>query len=210
MSGRKVKQLGIIQRPYALLLCKAYRTTATSAAVVLSGLTPLHIRAETEAAYATVIHLKKEATFCGNTYSPVQYEHPRNPLETHPAHKGIYIRIHVSRSGEQITIQDPRYPMQYYTDGSKLDEGTGSAFVLYHGGCKEIEWKGHLQPINSTFQTEVIAITTAIQHAIDSRITDAMLFTDSMSTLFALVNHNHTSPLVADLENILQSHPQLI
>ncbi|XP_035211909.1 uncharacterized protein LOC118186033 [Stegodyphus dumicola] len=44
MGSREIKALSTIQRPFALNICKAYRTTATNAALVLTGLTPLHIK----------------------------------------------------------------------------------------------------------------------------------------------------------------------
>ncbi|XP_035229355.1 uncharacterized protein LOC118201367 [Stegodyphus dumicola] len=148
MGARKIRQLSALQRPFAINLCKAYRTTATNAAQVLAGIIPLHIKALMESAYAQLIHLRRDATFGNTTYSPVQYEHRGDVLRTHPSIKGTGIRTVKSNCLHRDTLT------KIYTDGSKHEHGVGSAFIHYDGSNTEYTWKGHLKPENSVFQAE--------------------------------------------------------
>ncbi|XP_035210231.1 uncharacterized protein LOC118184635 [Stegodyphus dumicola] len=140
MGGRKIKHLTSLQRPFSLNLCKVYRTTATSSATVLAGLIPLHIRAEQEAVYTTLIYLRKDATFGNITYSPLQFQSPGNTLHTHPARKDTGIRINISRI-QPLSMTRVSRDTQIYTDGSKQEDGVGSAFAHYDKGRIIHVWK---------------------------------------------------------------------
>ncbi|XP_035206509.1 uncharacterized protein LOC118181470 [Stegodyphus dumicola] len=207
MTTRKIKQLTSLQRPFVISICRAYCTTATSSALTLAGIVPLHIQAELEATYTRVLHLRKDASFAGTLYSPALYEHPKTPLHTHPAHKGLGVHTHI--------MQQPNKEIQHisnhtlYTDGSKHAEGVGSAFLHCWQSQELHHWKGHLGDSNSVFQAEVIAITAAVEYLISRKISKAYLYTDSMSALLALSKHNHVSPLIIRLQKLLKDNPQV-
>ncbi|XP_035216584.1 uncharacterized protein LOC118190010 [Stegodyphus dumicola] len=198
MGARKIRQLSALQRPFAINLCKAYRTTATNAAQVLAGIIPLHIKALMESAYAQLIHLRRDATFGNTTYSPVQYEHRGDVLRTHPSIKGTGIRTVKSNCLHRDTLT------KIYTDGSKHEHGVGSAFIHYDGSNTEYTWKGHLKPENSVFQAEVTALTAAVQHILNNNIQAATIYTDSLSAINAIENQHHVSPSIINLQDILQ------
>ncbi|GBM54324.1 hypothetical protein AVEN_198607-1, partial [Araneus ventricosus] len=52
-----------------------------------------------------------------------------------------------------------------YTDGSKTDEGTGSAYCILENYGIIASWQGKLDRSNSVFQVEILAIRTAIEAA---------------------------------------------
>ncbi|XP_035222378.1 uncharacterized protein LOC118195229 [Stegodyphus dumicola] len=207
MGTRKIRQLTTLQRPFALQLSKAYRTTATSAATVLAGILPLHIKAEMEATFTKLIHLRKDATFANTSYSPVQFERPSTSTHTHPALRGSGTHIKIDKQQTHTSTHAPRNGNQIYTDGSKQENGVGSAFVHYENGNTVHDWQGQLRTHNSIFQAEVLGITAAVQHLIDCQIPRANIYTDSLSTLLALENHHHVSPLTQSLQHLLMQHP---
>ncbi|XP_035222582.1 uncharacterized protein LOC118195388 [Stegodyphus dumicola] len=207
MGTRKIRQLTTLQRPFALQLSKAYRTTATSAATVLAGILPLHIKAEMEATFTKLIHLRKDATFANTSYSPVQFERPSTSTHTHPALRGSGTHIKIDKQQTHTSTRAPRNGNQIYTDGSKQENGVGSAFVHYENGKTVHDWQGQLRTHNSIFQAEVLGITAAVQHLIDCQIPRANIYTDSLSTLLALENHHHVSPLILSLQHLLMQHP---
>ncbi|XP_035233377.1 uncharacterized protein LOC118205189 [Stegodyphus dumicola] len=106
-------------------------------------------------------------------------------------------------------MQVPSQGTHIFTDGSKQEEGVGSAYIHYQDGLIEQEWKGRLQNHNSIFQAEVLAITAAMQHIVHNDLTHATLHTDSYSTLQALQNHQHRSPLVIALQHLLQQNSHM-
>ncbi|XP_035230973.1 uncharacterized protein LOC118202873, partial [Stegodyphus dumicola] len=203
MQGRKQKQLLTIQRPFALMICKGFRTTATSAALTLAGIPPLYHRATQEAATTRILQLRQDATFNGHTFSPTSYEHLRHHSRQHPGDKGKGVIISIPKApSSNITSAHP----VYYTDGSKQDAGVGSAFLLTHHNEVITSWKGHLQPHNSIFQAEALAILKAIAHAARFNYRSPIICTDSQSTLHAIKNHRHTSPIIKDIQSLLQQH----
>ncbi|XP_035225305.1 uncharacterized protein LOC118197859 [Stegodyphus dumicola] len=207
MGSRKIKALSAIQRPFALNISKAYRTTATNAALVLTGLTPLHIRAKLEAIYERVIRLKENAALDTTVFSTLQYETPGSTQHVHPAHKnsGIHVKI-AKRSTPRI--EDVPVASQFYTDGSKHDNGVGCAYAYYEHGTLHSQWKGHLAAHNSIFQAEPISIEAAIQYAHDIQLARTEICTDSMSVLQALKNHHHTSTIIMQIQQTLHSNQQ--
>ncbi|XP_035217509.1 uncharacterized protein LOC118190839, partial [Stegodyphus dumicola] len=129
MQSRKVKHLYTIQRPFALGITRAYRTTSSDAINVLAGLLPLHIRVKEEAARQFVLQLKRPVSFDEVNYHPEDYETNSCQFSVHPAVKGTGVNI-------TINPTTTHHPAQHtiYTDGSKIDEKVGSAFVVMQQG----------------------------------------------------------------------------
>ncbi|XP_035204512.1 uncharacterized protein LOC118179444 [Stegodyphus dumicola] len=207
MSSRKIKLLTTIQRPFALNISRAYRTTASSAITVLAGLTPLHIKASIEAAYERLIRLKQDANFAGTAFHATQYELPGSVQYVHPAHKSK--GIHVVTAQHPTPLREtPHVNSRFYTDGSKHDNGVGCAFVHFKNDRVESKWKGHLATHNSIFQAEAVAIAAAIQYAQDINLAATEIHTDSMSVLQAIMNHHHTSPTIIAIQQLLRNNMQ--
>ncbi|XP_035223489.1 uncharacterized protein LOC118196182 [Stegodyphus dumicola] len=208
MQSRKIKHLSTIQRPFALGITRAYRTTSSDAINVLAGLLPLHIRVEEEAARQIVLQLKRPVTFDEEYFNPEDYEAKCCPLKIHPAAKGTGISIitnpTTAHRPAQITI---------FTDGSKIDENVGSAYVVMLQDTVIDQWKGQLRQFNSVFQGEAVAIAQAIRYLQSHHSRNATIKTDSLSSLYAIGNPDHPSDIIQgiqeDLRKISQLHTRL-
>ncbi|XP_035228292.1 uncharacterized protein LOC118200430 [Stegodyphus dumicola] len=157
MQGRKVKHLLSIQRPFLLNVTKAFRTSPTNALCVLAGLLPLHLSVEKEAAYQEITQLGNLTTFRDELYSPAEFEQKMIRLADHPSTQGQGVKISIKQN-TNVKEDD----LVYYTDGSKLDENTGCAYVALRQQSTIAQWKGHLDTNNSVFQSEVMAIKQAL------------------------------------------------
>ncbi|XP_035218690.1 uncharacterized protein LOC118191932 [Stegodyphus dumicola] len=107
-------------------------------------------------------------------------------------------------TGLRIFLKDVTLPpipsIQYYTDGSKIDQQTGCALVAFHNGQSIYQWLGHLHGNNSVFQAEALAILKAVQHCKTSGAMEAIIITDSLSSLQAIQNPRHSSSLISDIQ----------
>ncbi|XP_035214414.1 uncharacterized protein LOC118188154 [Stegodyphus dumicola] len=201
MQGRKVRHLNTIQRPFALGITRAYRTTSTDAINVLAGLLPLHIRVEEEAARQHVLQLKRAVTFDEETYYPEDYETNVCPLNIHPAvkGKGVFVTINPTtthRPGEFIM----------YTDGSRIDEKVGCAYVAMTHDTVNEQWKGQLRQNNRVFQSEAVAIAKAIRYLHTHQHNHATIKTDSLSSLYAIWNPDHPSDIIQGIQKNLREN----
>ncbi|XP_035218788.1 uncharacterized protein LOC118192019 [Stegodyphus dumicola] len=205
MQSRKVRHLSSIQRQFMLNITRAYRTTATSALNILAGLVPLHISAEREAVLQQVKQLRQPATLYEETYWPRDYEIPANPLEFHPAQQSVGVRINLKGRPEDMN----RYNTRIFTDGSKMDDNVGCAYVMFQGQEQVAQWKGHLNKNNSVFQGEALAIQKAVQHIAYHNIRNAAIVSDSMSALQAIQNPAHTSTIIKEIQYHLRQTEHL-
>ncbi|GBM11590.1 hypothetical protein AVEN_180141-1 [Araneus ventricosus] len=81
--------------------------------------------------------------------------------------------------------------MAIYTDGSKTEEGTGSAYCILENYGIIVSWQGKLDRSNSVFQAEILAIRMSIEAA-SSLHRPIKSLTDSLSSLMAILNPNPT------------------
>ncbi|XP_035214013.1 uncharacterized protein LOC118187844 [Stegodyphus dumicola] len=204
MQGRKIKHLLSIQRPFLLNITKAFRTSPTKALCVLTGLPPLHLSVEKEATYQTVAQLGQPATLHEDNYFPAEYEKKLIRLCDHPAKQGKGVNINLKQN-TNITDAD----LVYYTDGSQIDDNTGCAYIALRNLDTLTLWKGHLDTNNSVFQSEVLAIDRALTHIIQEQHNGSFILTDSLSSLHALLNPVHCSPLIADIQSKLHDNSHL-
>ncbi|KFM76600.1 hypothetical protein X975_22265, partial [Stegodyphus mimosarum] len=205
MQGRKVKHLNVIQRPFALGITRAYCTTSSDAINVLAGLLPLHIRVEEEAARQHILQLRKTVTFDDEVYSPEEYERNCCPLDVHPAAKGKGIYVTVNPNEYE---NNQSHGLTVYTDGSKLDERVGCAYVARQQGNVIKKWKGQLRQYNSVFQSEAMAIAQAIHYLHTCQYSQATIKTDSLSTLYAIWNPDHSSKIIQEIQQALRNNQQ--
>ncbi|XP_035210241.1 uncharacterized protein LOC118184648 [Stegodyphus dumicola] len=192
MGGRKIKHLTSLNDHSPLNLCKAYRTTATSAATVLAGLIPPTYWQNRGSLHHPHIPPQR-CNIWQHNIQPSAISKPSNTLHTHPARKGTGIRINISRI-QPLSMTRVSKDTQVYTYGSKQEDGVGSAFAHYDKGRIIHVWKGRLDLNNSVFQAEVQAIITAVDYIFNNNIERAKIFTDSMSTLLALDNQTTPRP----------------
>lgn len=89
---------------------------------------------------------------------------------------------------------------EYYTDGSKTQEHTGSAVVSKHS-----ESCIRLPQFVSVFTAKVYALFIAIQEILSSNHQKAVIYTDSLSTLKALHIKSGSEPFLGDMLHILET-----
>ncbi|XP_035220859.1 uncharacterized protein LOC118193820 [Stegodyphus dumicola] len=190
------------------MMCKGFRTTATSVAIILAGIPPLYLRAEQEATVTRVLQLRKDATFHDTTHSPTLYENPRPTQRPHPGIQGRNFRITIDNTSNSSI---PNATYVYYTDGFKFEDGVGSAYICYHQNDEHTSWKAALRHFNSVFQAEVLAILNATNDILSNGYRQACICTDSQSSLLAIQNLSHTSPIISEIQKLLSvNHQQRI
>ncbi|XP_035207679.1 uncharacterized protein LOC118182446 [Stegodyphus dumicola] len=130
-----------------------------------------------------------------------EYEIPAPDFRTHPSFKGTGVRIQVQPTATALPSQ-----IEIYTDGSKINENTGSAFAVLRDHIVTHHWKGQLRSQNSVFQGEAIAIAQALRYLIFYGIKKAVIKTDSLSSLRALGNPDHPSTIIQTIQQDLTKH----
>ncbi|GBM04226.1 hypothetical protein AVEN_41039-1 [Araneus ventricosus] len=92
-----------------------------------------------------------------------------------------------------------------YTNGSKTDEGTGSAYCILENYGIIASWQGKLDHSNSMFQADILAIKMAIEAA-SSLHRPIKIWTDS---LMAVLNPKSHHSMVREIQTLLLSHKQI-
>ncbi|GBN63014.1 hypothetical protein AVEN_173752-1 [Araneus ventricosus] len=95
-----------------------------------------------------------------------------------------------------------------YTDGSKTDEGTGSTYCILENYGIIASWQGKLDRSNSVFQAEILAIRMAIEAA-SSLHRPIKIWTDSLSSLMAILNPKSHHSMVREIQTLLLSHTHI-
>ncbi|XP_035229897.1 uncharacterized protein LOC118201846 [Stegodyphus dumicola] len=203
MTTRKSKVLNCIQRPFVLGITRAYRKISTAAASVLAGLILLPIKAMQEAAIDSVFLLKMCKTFGGITYDVSEYEFKSSQLDTHPS---LYMKGVFTYHDPALAPNTDDLRVIIFTDGSKLDGKVGCAFVAYNKGDVPATCKGHMNPGNTVFQAEVLALHKAIGWLTKTSQRYATIFTDSLSAMHAFKNPRHSAHLVTEAQKTLRAN----
>ncbi|GBL87904.1 hypothetical protein AVEN_192072-1 [Araneus ventricosus] len=173
MTSRLQKDLDSIQRLFLLYITVAYRTTPTAAHQVVTGLQALHLQIQQEATYVRVARARSSSNFFTFIFNRTDYESKRSGIHIHPhnflLHNQISFAENHSDSGAKAI----------YIDGSKTDEGTGSAYCIFENYGIIASWEGKLDFSNSVFQAEILAIKMAIEAA-SSLHRSIKIWTDSL------------------------------
>ncbi|XP_067129655.1 uncharacterized protein [Centruroides vittatus] len=144
------RKLLSVQREFAIRVCRAYRTAPTNTLLVLSNLTPIHLKIKliiwkwkilhsTTATNTTPDSLDKTQEEFNNKCSNIlQLLHTHgldqlsihNDYDHHPANS-ISTLVHLSNHSQHTT---PTWCV--YTDGANNEKGTGAAFTIYNTTTK--------------------------------------------------------------------------
>ncbi|GBM21519.1 hypothetical protein AVEN_85332-1 [Araneus ventricosus] len=95
-----------------------------------------------------------------------------------------------------------------YTDGSKTEEGTGSAYCILENYGIIASWQGKVDRSNSVFQVEILAIRMAIEAA-SALHRPIKIWTDSLSSLMAILNPKSHHSMVREIQTLLVSHKHI-
>ncbi|XP_035207855.1 uncharacterized protein LOC118182589 [Stegodyphus dumicola] len=151
------RKLNFIQR-LQLFMTKASRTTSTDSLQVLAGLPPLDLVVEREAGQARILRLKEDFIFWGTHYHARDNEDHSSRSLGHPADVNY---------DDKVTIEPlipARHEICLYTDGSKMDLGTGSGFCVMRDNTISYTWSQRMSDYNTLFQAVLVAITAALDY----------------------------------------------
>ncbi|GBN72788.1 hypothetical protein AVEN_139294-1 [Araneus ventricosus] len=133
----------------------AHSTTPTAALQIIEDIIPLHIKAEQEATYVITARLCKKFNYNNINFNPNNYEDGTTSTKFHPA---------IFQLEDRISLKKQFLPvpgLNIYTDGSKMEDKTGSAFCVMEEDTTKYEWMAQLRPFNTVFQAELLAIQEA-------------------------------------------------
>ncbi|XP_035222244.1 uncharacterized protein LOC118195107 [Stegodyphus dumicola] len=153
-----------MQRLQLLPICKGYRITSTTALQVLAGIPPLDLQAERESLIARVLRLGEEGVLW-------EQHHFAEDFEKHkPVTQGHSAETHLKKGilGHYVTPKDNHTAI--FTDASKTETGTGSAFCVLKDDTVVYKWKRRLGSRNSVFQAELAALKAAINYVKRNRL----------------------------------------
>lgn len=196
------KPLEALQRSFAQKICKAYRTTSLTSAMVLSGTLPLDLRIQENAA---LYEAKKGIS---STYLPPgrlleqkvkfsDFPHPATQITTE------YELLEDMDSDTQTTLQITG--PQVYTDGSKMEGKVGAALTWWEDGRETAHEIFSLDQNCTVFQSELYALHRAVQRVKESDRRVVNILSDSRSSLDLLTNPKLLHPLAKSIkESIAQ------
>ncbi|GBO07210.1 hypothetical protein AVEN_198475-1 [Araneus ventricosus] len=128
--------------------------------------------------------LGRNCDYEGIHFDHESYEQPSPPSTIHPALFSLEDRI--THGGQ---VPSNRTPIEVYADGSKISDQMGSAFCVIANEVITKTWKAKLNPANTVFPAEMLALKAAIEWA-NTANEDVNIWSDSESSLQALKSLN--------------------
>ena len=171
-----------VQRLILTRIAKAYRTISHEALCIITGITPIDIKAR------EVVALYNIKT--GKRTTDRQIDLPEKPMNwLHPAEF-----LGTGDSNENAL-------WQIYTDGSESTDGIGAGIAIYRGNqlINQLKFKLHDECSNN--QAEQLAITKALEF-LETKETDntehnnVTLHTDSRITIDSIADSNNHNQLI--------------
>ena len=90
-----------------------------------------------------------------------------------------------------------------YTDGSKINDGSGCGFQIRKGSTPQINYHEHLGKHATVFQSEVVALSRAAKHLSIRNNQDIIFRVDSQSAIRSICKNSISSALVKEcVENL--------
>ncbi|XP_060804988.1 uncharacterized protein LOC106141549 [Amyelois transitella] len=194
--------LRAFQRAFAIRAIRGFHTISAVAAEALAQFPPLHL--VIKEAYE-VHNIKTTGTF-EDLPQDIKL-HRRVPIKDllHPAKR---ISISFAETTTQIDTNDlinPDAP-NIFTDGSKKEDGqAGASFVVMKEDQQPVIKKFKLCRTASVFMCELFAIAEALKWLKNSNrnFAEALIFSDSQSSLKAIQDRSNTDPLVNQIHHLI-------
>ena len=206
-------KLNKIQRLACLLTTGAIRTTPTAALEVLLNLPPLHIFMKMEAKITNYKLSTNENRFLRKLtdehLDKEQQDDPVLNLKNSDFMKPKYnfdlpfkVEIPTRQEWERKEISNDS--LNFYTDGSKTENGTG------FGVLGIIEISKRMNNLATVFQAEAKAITTCATEIMKWNIKNRKIriFSDSQAVLKSLINNKTTSKTIQECITTLKKASQ--
>ncbi|GBL74489.1 hypothetical protein AVEN_235428-1 [Araneus ventricosus] len=157
-----------IKRPLLIAITKSYKTVSNEALQILSGCASLEI-----IEIQTTREIKKlKATNYIQNQRKIDYETKLRPWE----------RIKIKWEYFENMTEDHHI----FTDGSKIGNRFGSAYVHYAKKQEVTKSQYRLADHNTVFTAEIFAIHKAIDYILDHELYDVKIVSDSRPTLMTV------------------------
>ncbi|GBM95144.1 hypothetical protein AVEN_249011-1 [Araneus ventricosus] len=129
-------------------------------------------------------------------FNPNNYEDGTTSTKFHPA---------IFQLEDRISLKKQFFPvpgLNIFTDGSKIEDKTGSAFCVMEEDITKYEWMAQLRPFNTVFQAELLAIQEACHWASKTN-QQIKVWSDSESSLHSIASIDTKSPIAQQTQEIL-------
>ncbi|GBM99859.1 hypothetical protein AVEN_204387-1 [Araneus ventricosus] len=147
--------------------------------------------------------LGRNCDYEGNHFDHESYEQPSSPSTIHPAL--FILKGRISQGGQ---VPSKRGPIQVYTDGSKINDQTGSAFCTIANEAVTKTWKAKISPANTVFQAEILALKAAIEW-VNTANEEVNIWSDSESSLQALKSLYVKSKIIQEAQMTLLGNDRI-
>ena len=218
-------ELESVQRLFAIKMVRGFRDISYHASVVLSGLTPITLKAKERSLIYAAKHPHHYINYQlsnGKHSSHIQttvniansyginlndYEIPIKNIDIHPAERIPVNTIDLNQQEDYPLYLANNYI--FYTDGSKSELGTGCAFIhTAPNSCdvKVLQFKSREK--NTIYQAEAFAILNVLLYLFTPVFTipfsmlqssEILIFSDSQSVLTSLKNYNHENSIIQQI-----------
>ena len=213
-------RLSLVQRSASILITGALRSTPQAALNAILNLQPLDILIKFQAARCALRLRETDALKSLNYgHASILNITPIYDLSRGDSHISDYIPPH--RVFNDIKVEFPSREswtngslplpgLSIFTDGSKMEEGTGAGVY-----CRELGIRNSYKLNNdcSVFQAEILAITKAaeIVKALNTDFTGPVtIYVDSQAALKAVKSHTINSKAVHDCKTALNDIRQIV
>ena len=189
-----------IQRIFLLQITKAAKTSSNDALQVITGIPPIDL----------VIKAKINLFYSKNGITPgPTFDKPVNYIHNAPPDIRPLCRVKIDSLCEDTACAGAHF-WQIYTDGSKVGDKVGCAFVAKNG-TYEVTKLYSLAPVCSITQAELLAIKEAVYFACNEPGVDksAKIFSDSQAALNILKRHTTYNRIALDIKNLMVANPEI-
>ncbi|XP_035233660.1 uncharacterized protein LOC118205484 [Stegodyphus dumicola] len=189
--------LNSIQRQHLILVCKALQDDINSSSENFCRDPSLDLQAQREAAIVKVTLIVVYTKLWGKHYFAVDYEEMLTSNIGHPAAFNLANTV-------TIMYKAPAHiDFSIYTDGSKTNEGTGSAYCFLKGPSTVHTWNRRLDARYTVYQAELSAIKAAITYARRNGICKSTILIGSFSSLQPILSIENKKKLFQDTQRKL-------
>lgn len=183
------KKLAQIQRSFLLRIAKSYRTVSHEALCAVTAIPPISLR------LAEIISIGQTNKLRIYQTIPIQ----RDITSPHHPATSFYRYVYLS----PLPTSSPY--LKVFTDGSKINDSVGGAFVWYRDKQEINQFRFRLPAHCSVFQAEMMAIDCALQQLeiVYQTETDIIIWSDSLSSLQAIRDCRNCNTLVQSVQQRL-------
>lgn len=197
-------KLQSLQRTLLNSFMKGYRTTSLASLQVLAGTPPIDLLLHSTAKKYRITKQQKNIDISGITYFAQDLETTPRKYQTDTTKTTDNLKIIFKNYNPNL---EDNNQIKIYTDGSKMDNKTAYAFVVYKGLTKIFQHSERILDSNTVFQAELYAIFKAIEWTSQNQPTTPLILTDSQASILTLEKLFPTSPIHKQIQSALRNIP---